>query len=270
MMNLKKILFATQLCVLFLVSCTTPKNVTYFQDLADGDVSEAIPVKDIRIRPEDKISIVVNSKDPMLADLFNLPVISHRVGTGTGALSSMSNSQYVSYYTVNSKGDIDFPVLGEIHIGGMNRAEVAAYIKKRLLSENLVKDPVVTVEYANTGISVIGEVLRPGRYDINRDRITLLEAISLAGDLTIQGERESVLVIRDEDGRQKAYRVDLTDAKSLQNSPAFYLQQNDVVYVEPNAVKKRQTTVNGNNVLSASFWVSVASLLTSIAVLVFK
>lgn len=269
-MNLKKIFIAAHLCVLFLFSCTTPKNVTLLQDLSDGDVSEAISVKDIRIKPEDKLSIVVNSKDPMLADLFNLPVISHRVGTGTSALSTMSNSQYVSYYTVNSKGDIDFPVLGEIHIAGMNREELAAYIKGRLVKENLVKDPVVTVEYTNTGISVLGEVTRPGRYDINRDRLTLLEALGMAGDLTIQGVRENVLVLRDENGRQVAYRIDLTDAKSLQNSPAYYLQQNDVVYVEPNAVKKRQTTVNGNNVLSASFWVSVASLLTSIAVLVFK
>lgn len=266
----KKLFIAIQVCVFLLCSCATPKNITYLQGLEDGVANANISMKDIRIKPEDKISIVVNSKDPLLADLFNLPVISHRVGTGTSALSTMSNSQYVSYYTVAPDGCIDFPVLGEIHIAGMNRSEVAAYIKNRLVKEDLVKDPVVTVEYANTGISVLGEVLRPGRYDINRDRLNVLDALGLAGDLTIQGVRDNVLVLRDEDGKQIAYRLDLTDAESLFNSPAFYLQQNDIIYVEPNAVKKRQATVNGNNVLSASFWVSVASLLTSVAVLIFK
>ena len=116
----------------------------------------------------------------------------------------------------------------------------------------------------------MGEVLAPGRYDMNRDNITILEALSLAGDLTIQGKRDNVMVIREEDGQLKTYRVDLTNGQQLMSSPAFYLKQDDIVYVEPNGVRKRQTTVNGNTALSASFWVSVASLLTSVAVLIFK
>ena len=152
----------------------------------------------------------------------------------------------------------------------MTRSEVAGFIKGELMGRDLVKDPTVTVEFLNTGVSVMGEVLAPGRYDMNRDNITILEALSLAGDLTIQGKRDNVMVIREEDGQLKTYRVDLTNGQQLMSSPAFYLKQDDIVYVEPNGVRKRQTTVNGNTALSASFWVSVASLLTSVAVLIFK
>ena len=176
----------------------------------------------------------------------------------------------VSYYTVDSNGDIDFPVIGEIHIAGMTREEVASYIKNRLVKDKLVNDPVVVVEFVNVGVILAGEVNKPGRYEVNRDHITILEALGMAGDLTIQGKRENVLVVREENGKPKAYYVDLTKAQDLMNSPVYYLQQNDYVYVEPNNMRKRQSTVNGNNVLSASFWVSIASLMTSIAVLIFK
>ena len=167
-------------------------------------------------------------------------------------------------------GDIDFPVLGKLHIAGMTRSELAGYIKGELMGRDLVKDPVVTVEFLNTGVSVLGEVKQPGRYDMNVDELTILDAIALAGDLDIQGQRENVKVVRREADGLHTYQVDLTDMRNLVASPAYYLQQDDIIYVEPNGVKKRQTTVNGNTALSASFWVSVASLLTSVAVLIFK
>jgi len=133
-----------------------------------------------------------------------------------------------------------------------------------------VKDPVVIVEYANLGFNVMGEVNKPGRYSFDRDHLTILDAISMAGDLTIQGRRYNVFVMREEGDERVTYRLNLQNAQELLQSPAYYLQQNDVVYVEPNEFRSRQTTVNGNNVLSASFWISVASLLTSIAVLIVK
>lgn len=238
------------------------------KDAVNGGQIENVVQTDIRVQPDDKLSIVVSSKDGKLSDIFNLPIVSHRVGGGEDL--GINTSQYVSYYTVDPDGDIDFPVLGKIHIGGMRRNEVASYIKNRLTKEDLLKDPVVTMEYMNTVISVLGEVTAPGQFTINKDKITILEALGLAGDMTINGKRENVLVTRITNGKPQTYRLDLTDTQSLYSSPAFYLQQNDVVYVEPNDFRKRQATVNGNNVLSASFWVSVASLLTSIAVLVFK
>lgn len=250
-------------------SCTTPKKVTYLQDIPSGTEIVLSAANDIKVKPNDKLSIIINSKDPVLSDLFNLPVVSHRVGSGDTP-SNLANSQYVSYYTVDDKGNIDFPLLGEIHVAGYNRQQLASYIKNLLIDKGLVKDPVVIVEFMDAAIYVLGDVNSPGRFIINRDRVNLLEGLSYAGDLNVTGMRENVLILREENGKQVAYRVDLTDANQLLTSPAYYLQQNDIIYVEPNSMKKRSTTVNGNTALSASFWVSVASLLTSVAVLIFK
>lgn len=128
----------------------------------------------------------------------------------------------------------------------------------------------MTVEFANLCISVLGEVNNPGRFSIDRDKLTVLDALSMAGDLTIYGNRSKVMVLRQEGDVQRVYGLNLTSGNHVYTSPAFYLQQNDVVYVEPNAVKARQSTVNGNNVRSTSFWISLASLLTSIGILIFN
>lgn len=252
---------------LLLGSCATPKKISYFQNLRPGE-SELAPAApaEISIQPKDKLSILVNSQDLRLTNLFNLPVISQQVGTE----SSNNTNRGLSGYTVDSNGDIDFPVLGKIHIYGMTREEVAAHIKQELQSRDLVKDPVVTVEFMNLSVDVMGEVNRPGRYNIDKDNITILDALSQAGDLTIYGKREKVLVLRNENGKQRVYGINLCSADHIYSSPAYYLQQNDVVYVEPNGTKARQSTVNGNNVRSTSFWISLASLLTTIGVLVFK
>lgn len=262
---------------LLATSCKGPKEIAYFQDF-DTQLVEVVAQKQLTVQPEDKLQINVSSKDPALGSMFNLQAQNMRSQRGTNGMAAKEGlgeyyyqtSEPFLYYTVSKEGNIDFPMLGELHIAGMTRAEVAAYIKGEIMGKDLLKDPIVTVEFMNVGINVIGEVLTPGRYTTNRDHITILDAIAMAGDLTIQGRRENVLVIREADGKRQAYRLDLTKGKELVESPAYYLQQNDVVYVEPNSYRKRETTVNGNNVLSASFWVSVASLLTSISVLIFK
>ena len=125
------------------------------QDLADGQVGATITANDIRVKPDDKISIIVKSRDPLLSEMFNLSIASHRVGSGPEVTTSTGN-QFVSFYTVNPDGDIDFPTLGKIHIAGMRRNEVTDYIKNRLVKEDLVKDPVVTMEYVNTGVNIMG------------------------------------------------------------------------------------------------------------------
>ena len=255
-----------------LSSCGSSKQVVYFQDLKPGETEIKLPeVKAITIRPEDKISIIVNSRDPQLTDLFNLPIVSKQLGQSLrSGDSSNGTSQGVSAYTVDANGEIDFPVLGKIYVAGMKREEIAECIKNELVKENLVKDPVVTVEFANLCVSVLGEVNNPGRFSIDRDRLTILDALSMAGDLTIYGNRSKVLVLRQEGDVQRVYGLNLTSGEHIYSSPAYYLQQNDVVYVEPNAVKARQSTVNGNNVRSTSFWISLASLLTSVAILIFN
>ena len=139
-------------------------------------------MRDISVQPKDQISILVSSKDPQLAALFNLPRVQYRAGAG--ALLSCSYSGEVSGYTLDEPGAIDFPVLGRLVVAGMTRSGIAGMIKRRLTEEHLVNDPVVTVEFMNLYFSVLGEVKSPGKYDITKDRISLLEALSMAGDLT--------------------------------------------------------------------------------------
>lgn len=257
---------------LALGSCRAPRDVTYFSGLDGGARTELSAAADITVRPDDRLSIVVASKDPQLASLFNLPMVAQRVGQpGVESAAAGRSSNEVASYVVDPYGDIRFPVLGTLHIGGMRRAEVADYIRGELTGRNLVKDPVVVVDFLNHGVSVLGEVNRPGRVTFDRDRFTLLDALAGAGDLTIQGRRTDVLVLRhEEDGRRTSYRVDLTDGEGTMRSPAYWLRQDDVVYVSPNDVRKRQTTANGSTPLTPSFWISIASLLTTVAVLIWK
>ena len=273
-MNIYKVFYILLIVasLVTLSSCGSSKEVVYFQDLRPGETEIKLPeVKAITVRQEDKISIIVNSRDPQLTDLFNLPIMSRQLGQSlrSGGNSNGAN-QGVSAYTVDTNGEIDFPVLGKLYVAGMKREEIAEYIKSELVKENLVKDPVVTVEFANLCVAVLGEVNSPGRFSIDRERLTILDALSMAGDLTIYGNRSKVMVLRQEGNIQRVYGLDLTSGEHVYTSPAYYLQQNDVVYVEPNNVKARQSTVNGNNVRSTSFWISLASLLTSVAILIFN
>ena len=255
------------LMLLTAVSCGTPKEITYFQDLKPGQTQLAItdPVE-IRVRPKDKLSILVNAPDQKLTNMFNLPIISQQVGQE----SASGTSRGVSGYTVDSEGNITFPVLGKVRVDGMTREQIAEHLTTQLKEQELIKDPVVTVEFMNLFVSVMGEVNHAGRIKIDRDNFTILDALSEAGDLTIYGKRERVLVLRQENGKQVVYGVNLCDARQIYSSPVYYLQQNDVVYVEPNDTKSRQSTVNGNTIRSTSFWISLASLITSIAVLIVK
>ena len=258
-------LFST---LLLFWSCKAPEQISYFQDLRPGvSENEIINPRDIKVRVEDKLMIIVNSRDPQLTSMFNLPFISQGVGVQN---NTGSQSHGVSGYTVRKDGTIDFPVLGTLKVLGMTREEIAAMIKKELINRNQLKDPVVTVEFMNLTYSVLDEVMNPGRYSIEKDKVTILDAISEAGDLTIFGKRENIMVLRNENGIQRVYDVNLCSGNDIYNSPVYYLQQDDVVYVEPNKVKARQSTVNGNTIFTPSFWVSVISLATTITVLIVK
>ena len=245
---------------LLLTSCSTPKNISYFQELNNGAIVDARQIMDVKVKPEDKLSIVVSTQEPALSSLFNLVTTQNNVG----GFSSGGNQ--VSYYTVDSSGDIIFPVIGKIRIAGLSREQVAEKISKELISRNLVKDPIVTVEFANAAVAVLGEVKSPGRYSFNEDHLTVIDAIAMAGDLTINGQRDNILVMRKvKEGTQEAYRVNLLNAQELMSSPAFYLQQDDIVYVEPDDKKKREATPNGNSPYTASFWISMGSFAITIA-----
>lgn len=246
-----------------MVSCKPTKNIAYFTDLSASDVAAiaAVQPQPITIRPGDRLQILVNSSDPRISNLFNLPMVLQQVGANN------TNPQGVSVYTVNPKGDIDFPELGTLHVADLTRSQLSELIKKELINRGYVKDAVVTVEFSDMQITVMGEVTKPGRYKVLKDQYTILDALGDAGDLTIYGKRDNVLVLRNENGQQQVYKINMQSAKDIYTSPAYYLRQDDVIYVEPNDTRARQSTVNGNNIRSTSFWISLASLLTSVSLL---
>ena len=264
-MKFKSITTATGLSLILLVSsCSSPKNIAYMQNAVFGQEEAVLNLNEIKVQPQDRLSIVISCKEPELARQFNLVQAENRVGQ-----SDQQQSQgRVSVYTIDSGGNIEFPVLGKIHIAGLNRQQISEKIADTLKEGRWINDPVVSVEFANLHFSVVGEVKSPGTYAISNDKMTLLEGIAKAGDLTEFGERE-IIVVREQDGKRQKYLVDLKD-NSLFDSPAYYLQQNDVIYVQPNKAVARKAEDNPNNLKSISLWTSIASLLTTIAVLVFK
>lgn len=260
-------LAAFLLTATLVVSCKTSEKILYFQDVTDNETVNSVEGRDIRLQPRDQVSIFITSKDPKLSALFNLTRVQYRSGSEDVRASNYNGE--VSGFTIDDSGNIDYPVLGKVHIAGMTKAQVAATIKQKLTENDLVKDPVVTVDFINLYFSVLGEVKTPGKYNITKDQVTLLEAISMAGDLTIYGQRNNIIVIREENGQRTTHVVDIR-SKKIFESPVYYLKQNDVIYVQPNKVRAGQSTVNENSVKSVSLWVSIGSFLTSLGVLIFK
>lgn len=258
---MKKYTYLILFAVTLLTACKTPRDITYLQD-----VYEKVPIQSqtdgsIRFLPGDKLSIYVHSRDEKLTALFNL---------STNVMSGSTNGSQQYAYTVDEKGEINFPVLGMVKVQGFTRIEVARTIEKMLITNDLCKDPVVTVEFYNMNFSVLGTVSGAGIKQINKDKITLLEAIAMASDLLVDGKRKNVLVMRQEGDKQVPYRVDLTSAESIYNSPVYYIRQNDVVYVEPNNKSKRNSTVMGNTAYQPSFWMSLASFVAAMVAIVIK
>ncbi|MDE6008589.1 MAG: polysaccharide biosynthesis/export family protein [Muribaculaceae bacterium] len=212
----------------------------------------------MKIEPTNRLMIVVKSKEPSVNSLFNKAVGQDGIGQG------------YTYYTVSKDGTIDFPILGTLKVQGMSPDELSGFIKGEIIGKGYAKEVVVTVNVIDRGFSVLGEVTTPGQYGFRSDEMNIMEALAAAGDLTIQGKRENVKVIRLDKDTVQTYVVDLTNLTELTKSPAFRIKQGDVIYVEPNDQRKRETTANGNAVLNVSFWISVASLLTSVILLLKK
>ncbi len=252
---MKKINVWSIVLVLFLLaSCASQKEVAYLQGTDNGYAQKGVENYEITIRPDDLIAIMVNSKDIELALMFNLPIVAYQMN---GRTSGQNN---VLGYLVDKEGQIDFPQLGKITIAGMNRNELTQYIKGELIAKGLINDPIVTVQFLNFRVSVLGEVVRPGTFDVTSERITLFEAISKAGDLTIYGTRHNVKIIRVINGVKTISVVDLRSPEIL-DSPFYYLQQNDIVYVEPNKAKSGQREINQNR--SVGTFASIVSVALS-------
>ncbi|MEO2103648.1 MAG: polysaccharide biosynthesis/export family protein [Leeuwenhoekiella sp.] len=221
---------------------------------------EQVERSQLRIKANDQLNILVSSSEnPAAVSSFNLPVAS--VGNILDGDMQPTGQPKLQTYLVDQKGTISFPVLGEIDVEGMTRNELRLYMERELAK--YIKKPMVNVRLANFQISVLGEVLKPGTFPLSDEYISLPKALGLAGDLTIYGRRDNVLVLREEaDGIKKVY-LDLTD-NEIVNSPYYYLQQNDVVYVEPNGPQRQSASYNRN----ASIYISIASVLVSLAVLI--
>ena len=274
--QVKNLLIVSLIC--WLGSCAAPENVAYFQD---AEAIRGMALQDeqpLRLRPKDKINIIVNSADPLLVSQFNLTASTSSMRslgsttsprTTAGSTTGSTTAQLLAY-TVDEQGDINFPVLGKVAVGGKTRQEVAEYIRLRLINRDLVRDPIVTVEYVNLSVNILGEVNRPGRIEITKDYFTIVDAIAQAGDLTINGQRENVMIHREVDGEDQTYIINLCDRQDMLSSPAYYLQQNDVVYVTPNPKKKRESRTSGNTFNQPSIWISIASLLTTITALLLR
>lgn len=236
---------------LLIVSCASKKNVVYFQGVSE--ISSLYELNIPKIQSNDILAISVSSSNIKATEPFNQQSIY--------ASNVNPNSPYKSVYIVGADGNIDFPILGKVYLLGKTRNEAIQYMKE-LLSEYIV-DPGVNIQYTNFKVSVIGEVKQPGSFVIQNERITIFEALALAGDLTINGVRKEVYVIREVNGVRNVYVVDLT-AKEILDSPVYYLAQNDVVYVMPNQSKIQSSVIN------YPVFISVAGILISVVALLIK
>ena len=245
---------------LLVSSCASQKRAWYLQDANPFTPEQIAENGQIRIKPLDRLTIVVNSKDPELAVPFN-SATSYNSLTGTN-ISGAANSQALQMRTVDENGMLEMPVIGKIECKGKTRSELAQAIAEKIIDGGYINDPTVNVQFADMKISVIGEVARPGHYDVTRDKISIFDALAMAGDLTIYGQRENVALIREENGMRTVHYFDLKNPDIL-TSPYFYLQQDDVVYVTPNKYKAQAGEINQNR----SFYISLVSVAVSVATL---
>ena len=233
---------------LIITSCASKKDLVYFQgdQISSTKYEEFIP----KIQSSDMLAISVSAADIKATEAFNQSNVYQIGGT-------MQNNPYAKVYTVDENGNINYPILGQIKLGGLTRTEAETEIKNKL--SKYIVNPGVNINYTNFRISVLGEVTKPGNFTIPNERISILDAIGMAGDLTINGVRNNVMVIREQNGQKQTYNVDLT-SKEMLNSPVYYLAQNDVVYVEPNGARISASKFTPNY----SLWISVAGVIISV------
>lgn len=244
--------------LLLLTSCTSYQKIPYLQDFETVNATEEVTAMyDAHIRPKDLLTITVNTTDPEAAAPFNLTVQS---AANSNLTQWVTQQAALQQYLVDNQGNIDFPVLGELHLGGLSMNEAESMIREKL-QPFLKETPIVTVRMVNYKISVLGEVAKPGTFIINNEKVNVLEALAMAGDMTIWGLRDNVKLVREEeDGKRNIVVLDLNRA-DIVKSPYYHLQQNDILYVSPNKTKAK----NSDTGQSTSLWVSATSILVSIA-----
>lgn len=256
--SVKKIIFF--LFVLLVFSCKPRKELVYYQNIDGLAQADKLNTYEIKIQPDDLLMIIVSADDAESALPFNLTTVSIPT-PGPAGLNNFLGQQSIQNYLVDANGVIDFPVLGKLKVGGLSRSEVMNILEDKIAK--YIKNPIITIRLSNFKVSVQGEVTNPGTFSINSDRVTLIEAISMARDLTIYGKRDNILIIREVNGIKSYNRIDITKADFI-NSPFYYLAQNDVVYVEPNKVRINGAAVGANTGVIISITSIVITLITLI------
>lgn len=252
--EIKKLSFSLAFILIAILSaCTTPKDIAYFQDRKPGETENVVIPNSVpfKLQPGDRISIYVKSRNEELTRQFN--VSSNQMQGNIGSNGNMSG------YLVDSNGEIDFPVLGKVKVAGYDREELTEYFTKQLRESKLVADAVVKIEYTGLFVTILGEG-GGRRVNITKDRMTFFELLGEIGDLDINALRRNVLITREENGIRSQYEIDLTEAKNVYESPAYYVHQNDIVYIVPNDKTKRSSTNNGNMFHTWGFWTGAISL----------
>ncbi|MCQ2256047.1 MAG: polysaccharide biosynthesis/export family protein [Bacteroidaceae bacterium] len=257
---MKKILgFVLSIVAAFAItSCGNYKQVAYFQNIDSISLAASKGLHDAKIMPKDMLTIMVTTTDPKAAIPFNL---SYSQGSNGGA--SYGAQSYIPYL-VDNDGCIKFPVIGKLRVIGMTKREIENLITEKIkpyLADD--QNPIVTVMMANYTVCVTGEVRSPGVFTISNEKVSIIEALTRAGDLTIQGQRQNILLIREGmNGQKEHHRLNLNDA-DLINSPYYYLKQNDIIYVEPNKIKARTATID----TSITYWLGLTSSVISLSTL---
>ncbi|MBP3548734.1 MAG: polysaccharide biosynthesis/export family protein [Rikenellaceae bacterium] len=242
-----------------LASCgTQKKSILYLQDAVADQPETIVNQYELKIKPSDILGVTVNSRYAELAAPFNLSSITFQNATTGKATGNQAQGQ-----VVDDAGFISMPVLGKIKAAGLTRSELAADIEQRLITGGHIKDPVVNIQFLNFKINVLGEVSRPGEFAINSDRVTLFDALSMAGDITDYGVKERITVIREQNGQRTIGYLDATSTDVFK-SPYYYLQQNDIIIVDPDEIKQANANVNqkGRNTLSTV--TSILSILVTV------
>lgn len=244
--------------ILMLASCASSKKVAYFQNAVDGVVKRSEGLYDAKIMPKDILTITVSTTNPEAATPFNLTISNTLNATG----QMYSGSGVLQTYLVDNNGEIEYPVVGNIKVAGLTKNECQELVKSKIkafLAED--EDPIVTVRMSSYRVTIIGEVRSPGVIPVGTEKMSILEALASAGDLTIYGKRDNVMLIREEaNGQKTVHRLNLNDANII-SSPYYYLQQNDIVYVEPNGVQAKNSAIGS----STTIWFSFVGIVTSVA-----
>ena len=250
--------------ILFLGSCSVPKNVTYFQGVDDLTPEQKELINQnytSRICPDDRLSITVTAWDPTVVTPFNPPVYAF----AKEGEEKVEPAQQLQTYLVDKEGNIIFPVIGKVHVAGLSKQDAIEKLRQEI--SYYVEDANVNIQIVNYKVTRMGEVARPGMVSVSNDRLTILDALGRVGDLTINANRTNILVIRDHDGQKEFGRLDLTKPEIFA-SPFFYLRQNDVVYVEPNDAKKRNARYSQAQQYSIMVFSSILSAVSVITTVI--